>query len=184
MPFNRHRKQYELLSEIKRKRIIRTMKAGWSARRVAREVGHFDLTPLSRRLTAPSLRTIVSPRTTTRRLDEGHLVSRHPIRVLPLTPTHPRLCLEWYHERRDWTATEWNQVVFSDESRFNLNSDNNHVREWRSHVERLNPAFALQRHTALTAGVKVWGDIVYVIRSPLILILGIMTAQPYIHDIL
>ncbi|GFW53182.1 mariner Mos1 transposase [Trichonephila clavipes] len=34
-------------------------------------------------------------------------------------------------------------VVFSDESRFNLSSDDNRVRVWRPGGERLNPAFDL-----------------------------------------
>ncbi|GFX17740.1 uncharacterized protein TNCV_475401 [Trichonephila clavipes] len=38
------------------------------------------------------------------------------------------------------------------ESRFNLSSDDNRVREWRPHGECLNPAFVLQRYTAPTAG--------------------------------
>ncbi|GFX37289.1 transposable element Tcb2 transposase [Trichonephila clavipes] len=60
-----------------------------------------------------------------------------------------------------WTAAEWNQVVFSDESRFNLSSDDNRVRVWRSRGEHLNPAFALQRHAASTAGVTAWVTIAY-----------------------
>ncbi|GFX80168.1 uncharacterized protein TNCV_2108121 [Trichonephila clavipes] len=72
----------------------------------------------------------------------------------------------------------------SDESRFNLSSDDNHVRVWRPRGERLNPAFALQRHTAPSAGVMVWGAIAYNTRSPLVLIHGTMTAQRYVHDIL
>ncbi|GFU66867.1 transposable element Tcb2 transposase [Trichonephila clavipes] len=49
-------------------------------------------------------------------------------------------------------AVEWNQVVFSDKFRFNLSSDDIHVRVWRRRGERLNSVFALQRHTATTAG--------------------------------
>ncbi|GFT56384.1 transposable element Tcb2 transposase [Trichonephila clavipes] len=45
------------------------------------------------------------------------------------------------------------KVVFNDESRLNLSSDDKHVRVWRSRGERLNSAFALQRHTALKDGV-------------------------------
>ncbi|GFU03290.1 transposable element Tcb2 transposase [Trichonephila clavipes] len=59
-------------------------------------------------------------------------------------------------------------VVFSDESRFNLSSDDNRVHLWRPRGERLNSAFALQRYTAPTAGVMVWSDIVFDVRSPLI----------------
>ncbi|GFY05743.1 transposable element Tcb2 transposase [Trichonephila clavipes] len=66
---------------------------------------------------APSLGDPVSFRTIQRRLAEGHLGSRRPLRVPPLTPTHRRLRLEWCRARGNWTAAEWNQVVFRDESR-------------------------------------------------------------------
>ncbi|GFX74104.1 transposable element Tcb2 transposase [Trichonephila clavipes] len=96
-----------------------------------------------------------------RSLVEGHLGSWRPLRVLFLTPSHRRLRLEWCRARGNWTAAEWNQVFFSDVSSFNLSSDDNCVRVWRPRGERLNPAFALQRHTAPTAGVMIWGVIAY-----------------------
>ncbi|GFX66008.1 transposable element Tcb2 transposase [Trichonephila clavipes] len=104
---------------------------------------------------APSLGTLESSRTIRRHLAEGHLGSRRPLRVLPLTSTHRRLCLEWCHARGNWTTAEWNQVVFSDESRFNLSSDDKRFRVWRPRGERFNPAFAFQRHTVLPASVMV-----------------------------
>ncbi|GFX13068.1 transposable element Tcb2 transposase [Trichonephila clavipes] len=58
------------------------------------------------------------------------------------------------------------------------------VRVWRPRGECLNPAFALQRHTAPTAGVMVWGALVCNTRSPLVLICGPMTAQRCVHYIL
>ncbi|GFT29077.1 transposable element Tcb2 transposase [Trichonephila clavipes] len=164
------------------------MEVGWSARRVASQLGRSDcvvrrcwdqwirvmsftrrpssgrLRQTSRRedsysvrnarvqptassaaiqaLVAPSLGAPVSSRTIQRCLAEGHLGSRHPLRVLPLTPTHRRLRLEWCRARGNWTAAEWNQVVFSDKSRFNLSSDDNRVRARKPRGERLNPAFA------------------------------------------
>ncbi|GFV70474.1 transposable element Tcb2 transposase [Trichonephila clavipes] len=81
-------------------------------------------------------------------------------------------------------AAEWNQVVFSDESRFNLSSDDNLVHVWRPRDERLNPAFALQRRTAPTADMMVWDVIAYNTRSPLVLIRCAMAAQRYVYDIL
>ncbi|GFT57231.1 transposable element Tcb1 transposase [Trichonephila clavipes] len=83
-------------------------------------------------------------KTATSCLAEGHLGLRHPLRVLPLTSTHRRLRLKWCHARGNWTAAEWNYAIFSDESRFNLSSDDNRVRVWRPRGERLNPAFSLQ----------------------------------------
>ncbi|GFU72517.1 transposable element Tcb2 transposase [Trichonephila clavipes] len=100
---------------------------------------------------ASSLGDPVSSRTIQRRLSEGHLGSRCPLHGLPLTPTYRRLRLECCRARGNWTASESNQVVFSDESRFNLSSDDNSIRLWRSRAEHLNPAFALQRHTTPTA---------------------------------
>ncbi|GFS86242.1 uncharacterized protein TNCV_661131 [Trichonephila clavipes] len=47
-------------------------------------------------------------------LAEGHLGSRRSLRVLPLTPTHHRIRLEWCRARENWTTVEWHQVVFSD----------------------------------------------------------------------
>ncbi|GFY29481.1 transposable element Tcb2 transposase [Trichonephila clavipes] len=96
----------------------------------------------------PTLGGPVSSRTIRRRLAEGHLESWHPLRVLPLTPDHRRLRMEWCHAQGNWTREEWNQVVFSHEFRCNLSSDDNRVRVWRPHKERLNPAFSLQRHAA------------------------------------
>ncbi|GFU84470.1 transposable element Tcb1 transposase [Trichonephila clavipes] len=191
MPLRRFRRQYEQLLQFERGRIIGMVEAGWSARRVARQSGalivlwggvgmsgserchlHEDQTQdaLDRPVVAPSLGAPVSARTIRRRLAQGHLGSRCPLRVLPLTPTHRGLRLEWCHARGNWTAAEWNPVVFSDISGFNLGSDDNRVRVWRLRSERLNPAFAFQKHTAPTAGVIVWCAIAYNTRLPLVLI--------------
>ncbi|GFW84302.1 transposable element Tcb2 transposase [Trichonephila clavipes] len=124
----------------------------------------------------PSLGAPVTSRTIRRRLAEGYLGSRCLLRVLPLTPTHRRVRLEWRHARGNWTAAGWKQVVFSDESRFNLSSDGNRVRVWSPRGERLNPALALQRHTALTAGLMVWAAIAYNTRSLLVLIRATVTS--------
>ncbi|GFT16717.1 transposable element Tcb2 transposase [Trichonephila clavipes] len=147
MPLCRFRRQYEQLPQFERGRIISMLEAGWSARRVTRQLGRSDCvvktrfrTPSTRTPShredrhiirnarvqptascaaiqaqvVPSLGAPVSSRTIFRRLAEGHLGSRRSLRVLPLKPTHRRLRLEWCHSRGNWTAAEWNQVVFSD----------------------------------------------------------------------
>ncbi|GFW29923.1 uncharacterized protein TNCV_4999631 [Trichonephila clavipes] len=87
------------------------------------------------------------------------------------------------HKRSDNSYLRDEQQICV-ESRLHFSSDDNRVRVWRSRGERLNPAFALQRHTTPTAGVMVWGAIAYHTRSPLVLIRGTMTTQRYVHDIL
>ncbi|GFW53250.1 transposable element Tcb2 transposase [Trichonephila clavipes] len=189
MPLRRFQRQYKQLLQFEKGRIIGMMEAGWSTRRVARCLGRFDCVPTASSVTiqaqvAPSLEASVSSRTIRRRLAEGCFGSWCPLRVLPLTSTHRRLHLEWCHARGNRTAAKWNQVIFSDKSRFNLSCDANRVRVWRPLGECLNPAFVLQRHTTHTAGVMVRGAIAYNTRSPLVLIRGTMTVQRYVHDIL
>ncbi|GFX37228.1 transposable element Tcb2 transposase [Trichonephila clavipes] len=161
MPLRRFRRQNEQLPQFERGEITGMIEAGGSARRVARQLGHSDWVPNASSAAiqargAPSQGASMSSPTIRRRLAEGHLGSRCSSCVMPLTPTQRRLRLEWCRVRGNWTASEWNPVVFSDEFRFNLRSDDNRVRVWRPRGERLNPAFALQRHTALTASVMVW----------------------------
>ncbi|GFS69772.1 hypothetical protein TNCV_3006591 [Trichonephila clavipes] len=55
--------------------------------------------------------------------------------------------------------------------------DDNRVRAGRTRGERPTPAFALQRHTAATTGVMVWGAIAYNTRSLLVLNRGNTTAE-------
>ncbi|GFW26956.1 transposable element Tcb1 transposase [Trichonephila clavipes] len=113
---------------------------------------------------------------------EGHLGSQRPVRALPLTPTHQGFRLEWGRARENWTAVEWNEVIFSDESRFNLSSNDHRFRVWRPHGECLNPAFALQQHTAPTVGGMVWVAIAYNTLLPLVLICGTMRAQRFVPN--
>ncbi|GFY09375.1 transposable element Tcb2 transposase [Trichonephila clavipes] len=153
------------------------MEAGWSASQLSSLAAIQDWVETS-------LGVPVSSRTIRRLLAEGHLGLQCPLHVLPLMPTHQCLHLEWCHAQGNWTSAKWNQVVISDESRFNLSSNDNHLRVWRPCGERLNPAFALQRHTAPTAGVMLRGAIAYNTWSPLVLICGTMTAQRYVRDIL
>ncbi|GFV99608.1 transposable element Tcb2 transposase [Trichonephila clavipes] len=110
------------------------MEAGWSASRVTRQLGRSDCVlkrcwdqwiPEMSFTRRPGSRR---PRQTSSR-DHRHI---RPLRVPPLTHTHRCLRLEWCRARGNWTAAEWNQVVFRDESRFNLSSDENRVRVWRS----------------------------------------------------
>ncbi|GFW65746.1 transposable element Tcb2 transposase [Trichonephila clavipes] len=83
-----------------------------------------------------------------------------------------------------WNVTDWQNVVFSDESRFVLGTDDNRVQVWRSPGERYNSPHTVLRHTARTAGVMVWGVIAYDSRSTLIVMRGTLTGQRYVDDII
>ncbi|GFV80440.1 transposable element Tc1 transposase [Trichonephila clavipes] len=78
----------------------------------------------------------IVPQTIFRHLAEANLKSKRPFRALPLTPKHRQLRLQWCQARSMWNVTDWQKVVFSDESRFVLWTDDNRVRVWRRPGER------------------------------------------------
>ncbi|GFY06608.1 transposable element Tcb1 transposase [Trichonephila clavipes] len=80
----------------------------------------------------------IVPQTTYRHLAEANLKSKRPFRALPLTPDHRQLRLQWCQARLMWNVTDWQKIVFSDESRLVLGTDDNRVRVWRRPGERYN----------------------------------------------
>ncbi|GFV54107.1 transposable element Tc1 transposase [Trichonephila clavipes] len=99
----------------------------------------------------------IVPQTISRHLAEANLKSKRLFRALPLTPEHRQLRLQWCQARSMWNVTDWQNVVFSDESQFVLGTNDNRVRVWRCLGEQYNSPHTVLRHTARTAGVMVWG---------------------------
>ncbi|GFX13166.1 HTH_Tnp_Tc3_2 domain-containing protein [Trichonephila clavipes] len=93
----------------------------------------------------------IVPQTISRTLPEANLKSKRHFRALPLTPEHRQLRLQWCQGRPMWNITDWQKVVFSDESRFVLGTDDNRVRVWRHPGERYNSHHTVLLHTARTA---------------------------------
>ncbi|GFT62507.1 HTH_Tnp_Tc3_2 domain-containing protein [Trichonephila clavipes] len=77
---------------------------------------------LSRQLSSTT-GTTVSRQTVYRRLGHIGLYARRPVRCVPLTATHCRLRLTWSREHALWISQQWSCVIFSNESRFSLQSD-------------------------------------------------------------
>ncbi|GFU67260.1 HTH_Tnp_Tc3_2 domain-containing protein [Trichonephila clavipes] len=86
---------------------------------------------LSRQLSSTTI-TTVSRQTVYRRL--GHIgpYAYRPVRCVPLTATHCHLPLTWSREHALWTPQQWSCVMFSDESRFSLQSDSHRILIWRA----------------------------------------------------
>ncbi|GFX54490.1 HTH_Tnp_Tc3_2 domain-containing protein [Trichonephila clavipes] len=66
----------------------------------------------------------IVPQTISRHLAEANLKSKRPFRALPLTPEHRQA-------RSMWNVKDRQKVMFSDESRFVLGTDDNRVQVWR-----------------------------------------------------
>ncbi|GFY22057.1 transposable element Tcb1 transposase [Trichonephila clavipes] len=97
----------------------------------------------------------MSARTIRRRLLHSGLSARRPLLGLPLTQIHRRLRRNWCDERRMW-AEQWNEVVFTDESRVCLQHHDGRIRVWRHHGERMLNTCVMHRHTGPAPGIIVW----------------------------
>ncbi|UYV71668.1 hypothetical protein LAZ67_8004049 [Cordylochernes scorpioides] len=202
MPHRKIRAHYEHMSEIETGRAIGLKEAGWSNRLIARHLCRSDAAIrqcwqkwvnngsmqcqdgsgrpratteredraiVRMAVAAPesTLSTIqrvtgtqVSKMTINRRLRERNLRARRPLRCLPLTPVHRQ-----------------GRIVFSDESRFLLCTDDCLKRFWRGPGQRVDPGLTVEHHTGPQQGVMVWGAISFDSRTPLVVIPGTLTAQ-------
>ncbi|GFU70900.1 transposable element Tc1 transposase [Trichonephila clavipes] len=109
----------------------------------------------------------VPARTIRRRLQQSDMFARRPLLGLPLMQNHRRLCRQWWDERRMWAA-EWNEVVFTNESRICLQHDDGRIRVWRNRRERMLNSCVMHRHIGSAPGIMVWGSIGYHSRTPLV----------------
>ncbi|GFX16535.1 transposable element Tcb1 transposase [Trichonephila clavipes] len=125
----------------------------------------------------------VSARTIRCHLLQSGLSARRPSLGLPLTQNHKCLRRQWYDERRMWAA-EWNEVVFTDESRICLQHHDGRIRIWRQRGERMPNSCVMHRHTGPAPGIMVWGGIGYHSRTPLARIAGTLNSQHYISKVL
>ncbi|KFM60006.1 Transposable element Tcb1 transposase, partial [Stegodyphus mimosarum] len=138
---------------------------------------------LSRELSSAT-GTTISRQTVYRRLGQIGLYARRPVRCVPLTATHCRLRLAWSREHALWTPQQWACVMFSDESRFSLQSDSGRTFIWRVQGTRYHQENIFERHRYGGAGALVWGRIILSSRTDLQVQIGTMTSQIYRNVIL
>ncbi|GFV98508.1 transposable element Tcb1 transposase [Trichonephila clavipes] len=100
---------------------------------------------LSRQLSSATGKT-VSKQTVYNRLGHIGLYARRPVRCVLLTATHCRLRLTWKREHALWTPQQWFCVMFSDESRFSLQSDSRRTLIWRAPCTRYHEENTIERH--------------------------------------
>ncbi|GFV68915.1 transposable element Tc1 transposase [Trichonephila clavipes] len=175
MPLRRNRRQYEQLTDFDRGRIIGLREAGWSNRRIGRHLGRSDM------VVARCWQQWITEGRVYRRGGSGrprNTNDREDRAIRKAVPTG------FCRPRATWSVTDWRRVIFSDESRFSLSADDHRTRVWRRTGQRSDPAFIVERHTAISQGVTVWGAISWDTRSSLVVLQGTLTARRYVDDIL
>ncbi|GFX69325.1 transposable element Tcb1 transposase [Trichonephila clavipes] len=142
------------LDAFTRGRIIGKLEEGRSVTSVAAEFGIAQsiVSRLWRQFqtTGTAIRGFSSgrPRGTTpaddRRLHDGGLFARRPVRCVPLTPAHRGRRSLGCWEHQNWRDNEWGRVLFTDESRFSLSSDSHRILIWRERGSRNHPSTSLK----------------------------------------
>ncbi|GFT81842.1 HTH_Tnp_Tc3_2 domain-containing protein [Trichonephila clavipes] len=105
----------------------------------------------------------VSRQTVYRRLRHIGLYARRPVRCVPLTATRCRLRLTWSREHALWTPQQWSCVMFSDESRFSLQSDSRRTLIWRASGTRYHQENTIERHRYGGAGWLAFRDELFLV---------------------
>ncbi|GBL80570.1 Transposable element Tcb2 transposase [Araneus ventricosus] len=111
--------------------------------------------------------TSVSRVTVSKRLHETGLFARRPAVCVPLTSTNRRVRLAWCREHRDWSMDQWATVLFTDESRFSLNTDSSRTFIWRELGTRYLPSNVRKIDHYGVGGLMVWAGIMLDGRTPL-----------------
>lgn len=128
--------------------------------------------------------TNVSSQTIRNRLHAVHYHARRPAKRVKLTLAHKRARRAWCRRHVRWAQHQWNQVLFTDESRFSLEQNDGRVRVWRRTGERYNED-CVQQVTAHGGGsIMVWGGFSAHHKTPLYFIQGRLNGQRYRDEIL
>ena len=131
----------------------------------------------------PGLRPI-SSRTVRNRLHEHNIRPIRPAIRPILLPRHCALCtrLTWCRRYLRFRIQDWANILFTDESRFHLDSDG-HSRVYRCVGERYADACVIQRQSFGGGSVMVWGGITAHGRTPLVVVAGNLTGIRYRDEI-
>jgi len=126
-----------------------------------------------------SMAISVSSRTVQRILHKegysGHAAKKKPF----ISEKNRKKRYGWCRMRKNWT-TEWNQIIWSDESRFELFNNDSRNWVWRKTNERYKTD-CLKPTVKNSIGVMVWGCFCNNILGPLVLVEGTLNSDKYIE---
>lgn len=127
----------------------------------------------------------VCEQTIRNRLREAGLRPRVRAQVPRLTLVHRQVRYQFARDHINWTARDWRNVYFSDESRFCLYGNDARIRTWRRRNERYDRRCVMPIRSYNGGSVMVWGCISLTRRSDLVILPPpAMTGVRYINDIL
>ena len=102
-------------------------------------------------------RTRFSVFTLLNRLRSAGLKVHRPYAVVPLTVRYRRQRLNWARRLYRWPRCRWNRVLFTDESRFNVQFADGRLLVWRRTGESMDENNIVERDRYGGGSVLIWG---------------------------
>ena len=133
--------------------------------------------------TVTARRLWVTAQTIRNRLRSIHnpLRAHRPYTGQILTARHRAARLAWSRRHRLWRRNQWNNVIFSDESRFRVSFADGRVRIYRRKNERFAQCCIRETDRFGGGSVMVWGGIMGNQKTDLVIVQGNLNAQGYIN---
>ncbi|GFX01283.1 transposable element Tcb2 transposase [Trichonephila clavipes] len=101
----------------------------------------------------------ISATTVRNRLHNAGLYARRPVVCVPLNGRQRRNRLCRAREHVSWTQQQWASVLFTDESRFTMESDSGRLLIWREQRTRYHQSNTVEKHSYRGGGILVWAGI-------------------------
>ena len=136
------------------------------------------------RLTPGRTNVRISDQTVRNRLHQCGLRARRPLKGSTLKQCHRAARLQWGRTRHRWNRNTWQNILFSDESRFCLKFSDGRARVYRRRGERFSGACVLETDRFGGGSVMIWDGISHVERTDLKVIDGNLNAARYRDEII
>ncbi|GFW73477.1 HTH_Tnp_Tc3_2 domain-containing protein [Trichonephila clavipes] len=107
-----------------------------------REKNHYCAAASCRPLSSIRKKNLAT--TVRNRLHNAGLYARRPVVCVPLNGRQRRNRLCWAREHVSWTQQQWASVLFTDESRFTMESDSGRLLIWREQRTRYHQSTLLK----------------------------------------
>ena len=105
------------------------------------------------------VRVNISTQTVRDRLRLSGIRSRRACIRTPLTRLHKQACPNRAQDHVNWTDTDWDPVLFTDESRYSLDYTDRRARVWRRRGERFHDANISEHDRYGGGSIMVWAGI-------------------------
>ena len=118
------------------------------------------------------------------RFRQSGLRSRRPLKGMELKRRHRIARLQWARVRLRWRRNTWQNILFYDDSKFNLKFSDGRVRIYRRRGERFADVCVKETDRFGGGGVMVWGGISHVGKINLKIVVENLNGIRYRDEIL